>query len=180
MGLRDRIQERRDDRRGDGTLHYCMRQKLISIGDDYWIEDSAGDRAFKVNGKALRVRDTLFFEDAAGNELLKIQERMARIRDTMVIEDPSGDTVASVKKAVISPFRDRWNVSVENGPDIGVQGNIVDHEYTLEADGATVATVSKRWFRVADTYGVEVAPGQNPVLVLAIAAVIDQMAHEER
>ncbi|MFN8184055.1 MAG: LURP-one-related family protein [Candidatus Nanopelagicales bacterium] len=178
MGLRDRIQERRAEDAGQTV--YTMRQKLWSIGDDYWIEDNHGNRVFKVDGKALRLRETLKFEDAQGNELLKIQERMARVRDTMVIEDPSGHGVASVKKAVISPIRDRWHVSVDGGPDISIKGNIVDHEYTMETDGARVAEVSKRWLRVADSYGVEVSPGQNPALVLAIVAVIDQMAHPDR
>jgi uncharacterized protein YxjI len=178
MGLRDRIQERRAE--DSGQTYYKMRQKLVSIGDDFWIEDNHGNRVYKVDGKALRVRETLKFEDAQGNELLKIQERMARVRDTMKIEDPQGNTVASVKKAVISPIRDRWHVGVENGPDLGIKGNIVDHEYTIEADGNTVAEVSKKWFRVADSYGVDVAPGQNPVLILAVVAVIDEMAHPDR
>ena len=68
-------------------------------------------------------------------------------------------------------------VKREDGPDLRVQGNIVDHEYTIEQDGAKVAEVSKRWFRVRDTYGVEVAPGENDVLILAITAVVDNMAH---
>ena len=40
-----------------------MRQKLVSIGDDYWIENDQGERVFKVDGKALRARQTLIFED---------------------------------------------------------------------------------------------------------------------
>jgi uncharacterized protein YxjI len=177
MGLRDRMQERRDERRGDDKVHYRMRQKLVAIGDDYWIEDDSGRRVFKVNGKALRVRQTMIFEDADGNELLKIQERKLRVRDTMEIEDPGGATVATVKKAMISPLRDRWSVSVPQGPDLSVKGNIVDHEYTVEGAGGTVAEVSKKWFRVADTYGVEIAPGQNTILLLAVTAVLDSMAH---
>jgi len=76
--------------------------------------------------------------------------------------------------------RERWVVKREDGPDLRVQGNIVDHEYTIEQDGAKVAEVSKRWFRVRDTYGVEVAPGENDVLILAITAVVDNMAHPAR
>ena len=67
-----------------------MRQKLVSIGDDYWIENDHGERVFKVDGKALRIRKTLIFEDGHGSELLKIQERMLRVRDTMEIEDRTG------------------------------------------------------------------------------------------
>jgi uncharacterized protein YxjI len=85
-----------------------------------------------------------------------------------------------VHKAMITPLRERWVVDREDGPDLRVQGNIVDHEYTIEQDGSKVAEVSKRWFRVRDTYGVEVAPGENDVLILAVAAVLDNMAHPAR
>jgi uncharacterized protein YxjI len=174
MSLRDRREERRDERRGGGST-YRMREKLVSIGDDYWIEDEQGQRAFKVNGKALRIRDTMLFEDAGGNELLKIQERKLRVRDSMEIEDANGNRVALVKKALITPLRERFDVNVENGPDLEVQGNIVDHEYDITEGHTKVAEVSKKWFRVADTYGVEVAEGQNPVLLLAITAVVDNL-----
>ena len=179
--FRDRRQERREERRGgDGATHYRMRQQLVSIGDDYWIENDQGERVFKVDGKALRVRETLIFEDSRGGELLKIQQRVARVRDTMEIEAPDGHTVATVKKALITPLRERWSVDVAGGPDLDVKGNIVDHEYTIEDGRSAVAEVSKKWFRVADTYGVEVAPGQDPVLMLAITAVLDSMAHPAR
>lgn len=178
MGLRDRVQERRAERQGN--VFYQMRQKLLSIGDDFWIEDNNGNRCFKIDGKALRVRNTLKFEDANGNELYKIQERMLRVRDTMEIENAGGGNAATVKKAMITPLRERWHVEVSGGPDMKIQGNIVDHEYTLEVDGNKVAEVSKRWMRVADTYGVEVSPGQNVALILACVAVVDQMAHPDR
>ena len=58
-----------------------MREKLLSIGDDYWIENDRGERAFKVDGKAFRVRETFVLEDAAGNEVARIQERKLSIRD---------------------------------------------------------------------------------------------------
>lgn len=157
-----------------------MRQRLVSIGDDFWIESDDGQRNYKVDGKALRLRHTMLFEDAGGRELFKIQEKMLRIRDTTEIEDPEGHTVATVKKAMITPVRDRWSVKVAAGPDLDVTGNIVDHEYRIEADGARVAEVSKRWFRVADTYGVEVSPGQDPALILAVTAVLDEAAHPGR
>ena len=156
---------------------YRMREKMLSIGDDFWIENGAGQRAFKIDGKALRIRDTLVFEDLDGHELLKIQERKLRVRDTMAIER-GGDTVATVRKAMITPLRERFKIDVEGGGELEVKGNIVDHEYTFERDGREVASVSKRWFRVRDTYGVEVAPGEDDVLVLAATVAIDQMTHD--
>jgi uncharacterized protein YxjI len=85
-----------------------------------------------------------------------------------------------VKKALISPLRDRWTVEIEGGSDLDIQGNIVDHEYTFTEGRAPVASVSKSWFRVADTYGVEVAPGRDPVLILAATVALDTMAHDGR
>ena len=175
------FRERREERRAErGADHYRMRQELVSIGDDYWIENDRGERVYKVDGKALRLRKTLIFEDARGAELVKIQERMLHVRDTMEIEDRDGNRVATVKKALITPLRERWTVTVADGPDLDVKGNIVDHEYTIEDGRAKAAEVSKRWFRVADTYGVEVAPGQDPVVILAVTVVLDAMAHPER
>ena len=173
--------DRRDERttfgRGGVATRYQMRQKLISIGDDFWIENERGERVYKVDGKALRIRKTLTFEDLQGHELCTIQERLLHIRDTMEIESPSGETLATIKKALITPLRERWTVHVSSGPDLEVQGNILDHEYTIEANGQKVAEVSKRWFRLTDSYGVEIAPGQNDLLILASTVAVDTMAH---
>ncbi len=181
MILRGRREERQAERqtfgRGGDAVRFQMRQKLVSIGDDFWIENDRGERAFKIDGKALRVRQTLIFETPHGQELCKIQERMLRVKDTMEIEGANGERLATVKKALITPLRERFTVNVDAGPDLDVQGNIVDHEYTIEAGRTKVAEISKRWFRVRDTYGVEIAPGQNEVLILAVAVCIDMMAH---
>ncbi|HEY1297370.1 MAG TPA: LURP-one-related family protein [Chloroflexota bacterium] len=182
--FRERREQRREDRRefgvGGTAEHYQMRQKLVSIGDDYWIENDRGERMFKVDGKALRVRQTLIFEDRDGRELCKIQERMLRIKDSMEIEDAGGQRMAMVKKALITPLRERWVVNVADGPDLEVQGNIVDHEYTIGEGRDKVAEVSKKWFRVADTYGVQIEQGQNDALILAVTVAIDEMAHPGR
>ena len=179
-----RREERQEDRqlgtrRGAGN-RYQMRQKMVSIGDDFWIENDQGQKVFKVDGKALRVRNTLKFEDAHGNELCKIQERMLRVKDSMEIEGPNGERLAMVKKALITPLRDRWVVKIGNGPDLDVQGNILDHEYHIGEGRDKVAEVSKKWFRIRDTYGVSIDPGQNDALILAVTVCIDQMAHEGR
>ena len=176
-----RREERREERRdGEGPVHYRMRERLVSIGDDYWIETDTGQRAYKVDGKALRLRKTLKFEDPHGHELAKIQERMLHIKDTMEIEDAHGHPAAMVKKALITPFRDRWVVKIKDGPDLEVQGNVLEHEYRFKDGHRPVATVSKKWFRIADTYGVEIDQDQDPVLVLAATVAVDMMSHPDK
>jgi uncharacterized protein YxjI len=157
------LRGRRDEA---STTRYRMQEKLFAIGDDFWIENEAGERAFKVNGKALRVRDTLVLESPRGEELYSIQQKMLHIRDTMEIER-DGRKVATVKKALVTPLRDRFSIDVEDGEDMEAKGNIVDHEYKIERDGDEIAEVSRRWFRVRDTYGVEMKPGPDAALILA-------------
>lgn len=165
-------------RGAENVQRYKMHEKLVSIGDDYWIENEAGEREFYIDGKALRLRDTLIIKDVKGNEVYKLQEKLLRIKDTMDVLDAEGNKVATIKKALISPLRDRWKVDVENGSEMDVQGNILDHEYKIESGREKVAEVSKKWFRIRDTYGVEVEPGQDSALILAIAVALDQMAHD--
>ena len=164
-------------RHDDGGTKYQMREKLFAIGDDYWIETDGGERVFKVNGKAFRIRDTFVLETPGGDELFTIQEKKLSVRDKMEIER-GGRTVATVKKALVSPLRDRFSIAVQDGEDMEAKGNIVDHEYKIERDGEKVAEVSKRWFRVRDTYGIEIASDQDDALILAVTVCIDQMTHD--
>jgi uncharacterized protein YxjI len=156
-------------------LHFQMREDLFSIGDDYWIENSEGEKAFRVNGKAVRVRDTWVLEDAQGREVAQIREKKLTIRDAITIE--YGGRKAKVKKALIG-FRDRFHVEVEGGEELKVHGNIVDHEYEIERDGDKIAEVSKKWFRIRDTYGVEVRDPMSTVLILAVTVAVDALSHD--
>ena len=118
------------DRHNDvGGVQYQMREKVFSVGDDFWIEAAGGELAFKVDGKALRLRG-------------------------------------------------RFTIDLESGGELEATGNIVDHEYASERDGHKVAEVSKRWFRMRDTYGIEVAADEDQALILAAAVCIDRMSHD--
>jgi uncharacterized protein YxjI len=175
--LRGRREERREERRGGGNTRYQMREKMLSIGDDFWVENEQGQRIFRVDGKVLRLRETLILEDAHGHHLLKVQKKLLHVKDTMEIEDADGHRVAVVKKALITPMRERFTVEVAGGPELEVQGNIVNHEYEISHGRDKIAEVSKKWFRVRDSYGIEVQPGQNDALIIAITVCVDHMRH---
>lgn len=157
------------------TTRYRMREKMFAIGEDFWIETEDGERAFRVDGKALRLRDTFILKDSAGDDLFQAQAKKLHIHDTMKVER-DGDTVATIKKALIAPFRDRFSIELAGGDELSAKGNIVDHEYKIERDGNKIAEVSKRWFRVRETYGIEIAPGEDDALILAVSACIDEMS----
>jgi uncharacterized protein YxjI len=167
MGL---LRHRNDGPRAE---RFLMREKLLAIGDDFWIENDQGERVYKVDGKAVRLRQTFVLEDVSGQELAQIQERKLSIRDKIAIER-EGETAATVHKALVG-IRDRFAIDVEHGADMKAHGNVVDHEYEIERDGDTVATISKKWFRVRESYGVDVAADEDVPLILAITVAIDSL-----
>jgi uncharacterized protein YxjI len=158
----------------EGTHRYRIRQKLISFGDDYWIENALGQRVFFVDGKAFRFREHLGFKDMQGNELLAMQEKIMHIKDTYSIYR-KGNEFATVKKVLITPLRQRFEVHVAGAENMEVEGNILDHEYEIYEGRKLMAGVSKKWFHEADTYGVNIVSGDNDILILVITVIVDMM-----
>lgn len=164
-------------------MRYVMRQKLWSLGADFTIRDADGHDRFFVDGKVLAIRDTLSFQDMAGNELAYIQQRLLAWGPTYEISR-GGQLVAVVKQKLWTLVRNRFNVDVnDDGPspdDLEVQGNFWDHEYTFLRGGQVVATVSKRYFSWTDTYGVDIAAGEDDVLILACTVVVDMATQKKQ
>ncbi|KAI9031499.1 tubby C-terminal-like domain-containing protein [Hyaloraphidium curvatum] len=163
-----------------------MRQSLISIGDDFWIENMRGQRMFRINGKVLTLANTLVFETPRGDPLCQIQSRILTIRRTMDIERyrSHGPPFATVKKDLINLVRDEYDVDVAGKPPLRVRGNILDHEYkVLGQGGRTVAEISKRWLALVDTYVIDIDDDNDDYedwLILAICVAVDQMSHDKR
>ena len=156
---------------------YKMRQKMISLGEDFTIEDESGRKAFEVDGKVMSLRETFELKDPRGNVVATIRGKFVSIRPKMDILR-NDDVIATITKALFAPFGDKFKVEVAGGEDLRVNGSILDHEYTIERDGKAVGQVSKRWFTFTDTYGIEIAPGEDDALILSIAVALDEMAHD--
>jgi uncharacterized protein YxjI len=159
-------------------MRYLVRERLFSIKDDFWITDEQGDRVFFVNAKILSLHDTLELEDASGRKLARIKHKLATFTDAMEIED-GGGVVATVHKAVFSPLHHRANIDLAGGERLEAVGNLIDKEFEIRAGGQAIARVSRAWFRIRDTYGVDVAPGQDDVLIICIAICLDRIHTEE-
>ncbi|MDP2274598.1 MAG: LURP-one-related family protein [Archangium sp.] len=160
-------------------MRYLLRQDLLSFGDDFTIKNEAGEPVFQVDGKAFTlVREKLAFEDMQGQELAFIRERIIALTPSYEILR-NGEVAAVVKKDLINLFRCGFTVDVPGPDDLEAQGSLLDHEYTFTRGSRTVATVSKRWFSFTDTYGVEIEPGEDPVLILASTVVIDMICHAD-
>jgi|SRR5215472_1993691 len=161
-------------------MRYLVQERLFSFTTDFWIEDENGNRVFFVDGKALSLRETFELRDSSGNLLARIRKKLFAMRDTMDIED-SGGVIATVRPAFFSPLKHRYEIDLADGGRLEANGNFRDKDWQLtDGDGRVVGRISRQWFRMRDTYGVEVEPGENDALVISIAVCIDRIHEDEK
>ena len=159
-------------------MRYLMKQKLFSWADSFAIKDEAGRDVFFVNGQVFSFGDQLSFKDALGNELAHIKQQLLSWGPTYNIY--RGDQLyAVVKKELFTFFNCRFSVDVPGPDDLEAEGDFLDHEYVICRSGEAIARVSKQWFSWSDTYGVDIANGEDDVLILASTVVIDMACHNK-
>ncbi|MDA8368471.1 MAG: LURP-one-related family protein [Nocardiopsaceae bacterium] len=164
-------------------MKFLVRERVFDIGEDFWVEDGQGERVFFVDGKALRLRTTFELKDPDGNELMVIRKKLISMRDTMHIER-DGDTVATVRKRMFNPIKDKLVVDFDKGDDWEITGDFFGKEYVISDRNGTVAHISRKWFRLRDTYAVDVNTyrndaGGDPALVISVAVCVDTMTGDD-
>ncbi|MBB6171205.1 uncharacterized protein YxjI [Nocardiopsis mwathae] len=160
-------------------MKFLVRERIFDIGDDFWVEDENGERAFHVDGKVLRVRRTFELKTPEGEVLLVIRKKLLSLRDTMRIER-DGRTVATVRRRMFTLVKDRLAVELEEGGGWEISGSLFDKEYAIGDGDGPVAHISRAWFRIRDTYAVDVDTarsdaGGDAALVIAVAVAVDAL-----
>ena len=160
-------------------MRYLMKQKIFSFGDKFAIRDENGEGAYFVNGEVFSLGHKLAFEDLQGRELLHIRQKLLSWGPTYELYRGE-EHVATIKKEIFTLFHCTFNIHLDDEGDLEAKGSLSDHEYFISRDGESVAQISKRWFSLSDTYGVDIADSQDPVLILASTVVIDLCCHDKR
>ncbi|MBG0853808.1 LURP-one-related family protein [Streptomyces spinoverrucosus] len=161
-------------------MRYLVRERLLGFGDDYWIEDDRGNKAYLVDGKAMRLRDTFELKDTQGRVLVDIRQKMFALRDTMLIERDD-EPLARIRRKRLSLLRNHYKVSLVDGTELDVSGKILDREFAIEYDGELLAVISRRFLHVRETYGVDVVRDDaDPALLIAVTVCVIHLADKER
>jgi uncharacterized protein YxjI len=157
---------------------YVIRERFFSIGDDFDILDEHGTKLLHVDGKVFSLRNKVVIEDLDGQELASVHRHLVALRPTYEIRI-GGEKAAEVRKRLFTPFREKFTIDVPGPDDLEMRGDLLDHEYVIDRGGREVAAVSKRWLTIRDTYAVQIAADQDPLLILASVLALDLALHRE-
>jgi uncharacterized protein YxjI len=160
-------------------MRYMIREKFFRLGEDSTIMNETGQPVFEVDGKILSLHDRLIVRDMAGNEVVNVHRRLLTLTPTYEITR-GADTLATFRKHFFSPFVDRFTVDIPGPDDLEMSGSLFEHEYTISRGDQVVAVVSKQWFSMTETYGVDIASGQDDLLILACVLALDLAEDRER
>jgi uncharacterized protein YxjI len=164
-----------------GINRYIMRQRIFAIGQDFTINNAARQPVFKIDGKVRLVKESLKFRDMQGNLLYKLDERVIRIRESFDILNANNQVVAKVHNAIIDPLRERFTIEIPGGQDMTTMGKVLWAQYDITRSGRPVAKISKQFSWIGrDQYVVDIFPGEDDCLILAITVVIDMMVSNGR
>ncbi len=159
-------------------MRYLVQEKMFSVGGDFWITDQDDNQVLLVDGKAMSIHERLELKDADGTIVATVRKRLMAMRDTMEI-DRDGQLAATVRRMMVSPFRHRFVIDLADGTELEATGDLIAKEFEITDGRRTLARISRAWFRLRDTYGVEVGEGEDDVLMLAVAVALDRIHRDQ-
>ena len=164
-----------------GVNRYLMRQRIFAIGQDFNVNNAAGQPVFQIHGKVRLVKEALKFSDMQGKVLYQLDERVIRIRESFDILKPDGRLAAKVHNAIVDPLRERFTIEIPGGENMVTMGKVIWAQYDIMRGNRPVGRISKAFSWIGrDQYVVDVLQGEDDCLILAITVVIDMMVSNGR
>ena len=153
-------------------MRYQVREKIFRLGEDNDILNEAGQPVYQVDGKVFSLHGLMVVDDLSGNEVAQVSRKLVSLLATYEISLADGIT-AEVHQRFSGPFHPKWTISVAGCADMEMTGNFSGHDFILTENGQTVASVSKAWISLADSYGVDITDGQNDLLILCSVLALE-------
>ena len=151
---------------------YVIREQMFRLTEDSDITNESGQPVLRVEGKIMSLHSRLILRDPDGREVAQVHRKLAALRPTYEITI-DGKNAAEVRQHLFSPFHERLTIDLPGAGDMEISGDVLSHEFTIQRDGHTAATISKRWISLTASYAVDVAPGENDLLILASVLALD-------
>jgi uncharacterized protein YxjI len=153
-------------------LKYTVREKFFTVKGDNDISDEAGQPVFRVQGKLFSARSVMTIRDIAGQELARVQRKLFAVLPRYEVALTGGE-VTTVRRRLSSPLKPKWTIDTPGQGSMILTGDLPGYNFTMEREGMRVASISKEWVTLRAVYGVDIAPGENDVLLMGIVLVLE-------
>lgn len=161
-------------------MRFILKERIFSLRDSYFIRSEAGETVFEVTGRFIGLRDKLILRNQQGELVATVGRKLLALRPVYTIQR-AGQPDVKVKKDFINLLRQGFTVDIEGDPsDLRIQGDILNHNYSIQRDGTPVAEVSKKWIALRDSYVIDITEGEDIVLLIATAIVVERIAHNDK
>ncbi|MFC1588534.1 LURP-one-related/scramblase family protein [Planctomycetota bacterium] len=160
-------------------MRYQMTQKLLTLSNDFMIKDAEGEDVYFVKGKLLSFAKQLYFKDMQDRELAYIKQKLMSFTPCYEIYR-EGKLQATVKGAFFRMFGERFSITLADGDAFELEGCWADYDFSFSRGGRMIADISKKFFALRDSYGIDIADGEDDVLILCCAVVIDMVCHTNK
>lgn len=162
-------------------MRYIVHEKFFRMGEDNDILNEAGEPVYQVDGKVLSLHNLMIVNDLNGTELARVQRKILSLLAHYEIQFAGQTGMTEVHQRFSSPLHPKWTITSPGQTDLTMTGNFFGHNFTIEGNGQTVATISKQWISLTDSYGVDIADGQNDLLILcSVLALEAEQDRQER
>ena len=169
-------------------IELFLKEKTFSLtGDDAKVKDANGNTVFKIKAELLTFSQRRTLVDADGNTIAQLRHKKLDIIPTVYIGTLSNETKVSLKKkGIFNPFNCDASISVD-GRKVGkVSGNWRAKKFSIEIDGAVVATIGRKrtvasTFMGADSYRISVKPQGEPIdlaFMTLLTIALDELYHD--
>ncbi len=145
-----------------------MKQKVFSWKDKFTIKDMNGNDRYTVEGQFFSLGKKLHIFDCEGDEVAFVKQKVVALMPKFFVEIGGEDVAEIAKKFTF--FKPKY---VVNGPGWDVQGDMWSHNYTITSGGIPVVSIHKQWMSWGDTFELDIAPGADEVLAVAVVLAID-------
>lgn len=150
---------------------YQLSQKFLSIAGRFEVKDIDGNLKYIATGKFFSITKSFNVTTESGKHVAVIKQKLFSFRPTFYVHLSNGTRV-KVMKTFLPLFKSQFLVTYDD-IEIIASGNFLTHEFNFTLNNVVIAQVSKKWFSLTDSYGLEVVKAEHSELAICILLVID-------
>lgn len=152
-----------------------IKQKFMALSEKFTVLNEQQETVYFAQGSFMQIPKTFTIENANRQEVAFIKKKVISLFPTFEV-DIQGQQVLVIRKE-FSLFKAKYQIE---GQGISVVGDWWDMDFSVYKEGRLVGEVHQQWFKVRDTYEIQIIDEAYEIVLLAIVIAIDRVKASEQ